>query len=141
MGCWGAQTFQNDTAMDWLHNLYDSDDFTLVQKMLLRISGPPEEFTQSSVEERALAAAEIVACWLGHPPPTKQGLDEWVRKHTDWFTPEILALARQTVALIKTKSELRELWMDNHGVVRKEWLESIEDLERRLSHDKSFTNT
>jgi hypothetical protein len=141
MGSWGPQTFQNDTAMDWLHDLYDSDDFTLVQKTLLRISGPPEQFTQCSVEERALAAAEIVASWLGHPPPKKQGLEEWVRKHTDWCTPEILTLARQTVALIKMKSELRKLRTDHHGVVQKEWLESVTDLERRLQHDKSFTIT
>jgi hypothetical protein len=132
MGVWGAQSFDSDTAMDWLHKLYGSDDFTLVQSTLLRISGPPEEFTQCLIEERALAAAEIVASWLGHPPPGKPGLEEWVRQHTDWFTPEILELARQTVARIKTKSQLRELRTDEQGIVRAEWLESVEDLERRL---------
>jgi hypothetical protein len=135
MGSWGSHTFDNDTTMDWLHKLYASDDFTLVEKTLHRISGPPEEFFQCLIEQRALAAAEIVACWLGHPPPEKQGLDKWVREHTGWFTPEILALAQQTVARIKTKSELRKLRTDDH-VVLKNWLESVTDLERRLQMEK-----
>ncbi|HEY6226479.1 MAG TPA: DUF4259 domain-containing protein [Verrucomicrobiae bacterium] len=136
MGAWGPNTFDNDTAMDWLHELYASGDFTLVHKTLLRLSGSPEEFTQCLIEERALAAAEIVACWLGHPPAGKEGLDQWVGKHTDWFTPEILALALETVALIKTKSQLRQMRMDNHGVVQAEWLDSIADLERRLEMER-----
>jgi hypothetical protein len=132
MGSWGAHTFQNDTAMDWLHKLHASDDFTLVHKTLLRIAAPPEEFCQNRIEEEILAAAEIVASWLGHPPEPKQGLDEWVRQHKDWFTPEILSLALQAVATIKTKSQLRDMWKDRSGAVDARWLDSVADLERRL---------
>ena len=131
MGGWGLRSFDNDDAMDWLHKLHRTDDFTLVQKTL---SEPARGWCQFAVELRALAADEIVASYLGHPPPEKEGLEEWVRQHTDWFTPEILVLARQVVASIKTKSELRE--NSTHPVSLAEWLDAVEDLERRLQKDE-----
>lgn len=131
MGSWGARSFDNDTAMGWLHKLYHSDDFSLVQRTLARVGIPPREFCQFVTDEETLAAAEIVASWLGHPPRDKD-LVEWVRGHSDWFTAELLTLAQQTVAGIKTQSPLREMWTDRNGVVRVEWLDAVADLERRL---------
>src|SRR4051794_23596717 len=130
MGGWGHHSFDNDKAMDWLHKLHRSDDYTLIQKTLIRITEPPGDKWQFAVELEALAAAEIVASWLGHPPPGKQGLEEWVRQHTDCFTPDLLTLARQTVASIKSKSQLKEHGSDN-VVSQAEWLDSDSDLERR----------
>jgi hypothetical protein len=118
--------------MDWLHKLHHSDDFSLVQRTLARVAIPPREFCQFVTDEERLAAAEIVASWLGHPPVDKQELVEWVRGHTDWFTSELLTLTQQAVASIKTKSPLREMWTDRDGVVRAEWLDAVADLERRL---------
>jgi hypothetical protein len=132
MGAWGLRSFQNDDAMDWLHKLYRTDDFTLVEKTLQRILEPPRGWCQFAVELEALAAAEIVASYLGHGPPEKagQGLEEWVRAHKDWFTPEIAVLARQVVAAIRTDSELKR--NGTNPVSQAEWLEAVADLERRL---------
>jgi hypothetical protein len=132
MGSWGVGSFQNDTAMDWLHKLHRSDDFSLVQKTLARVSRSPREFSQFASDQETLAAAEIVACWLGRPPADKQDLVDWVRRHTDWFTPDLLALAQETVAGIKTQSLLRDVLTDPDGAVRVEWLQAVADLERRL---------
>src|SRR6266850_1356371 len=132
MGSWGSRSFDNDTAMDWLLKLHKTSDFSLVRKALLRTSEPATEPYSHSADEEALAAAEIVASWLGHPPPEKEDLQSWVRQHINWFTPEILTLARQTIAAIKTNSQLREMWSDRTGDVRPEWLNSVTDLEQRL---------
>src|SRR5882724_6639275 len=124
MGSWGLRSFDNDDAMDWLHKLNRTGDFALVQETLNCIMEPPRGWCQFAVELRALAAAEIVASYLGHPPPGKEGLEEWVRQRTDWFTPEILTLARQVVASIKSKSELKENGSDNKAS-QAEWLDSV----------------
>jgi hypothetical protein len=131
MGSWGAGSFQNDTAMDWLHKLYHSNDFSLVRRTLARVGIPPREFCQFVTDQETLAAAEIVACWLGHPS-TDKDLVDWVRGHTDWFTHDLLVLAQKTVADIRTQSPLREINTNPDGTVRVDWLEAVGDLERRL---------
>jgi len=35
MGAWGLASFDNDDAIDWLHELERTDDFTLVRQTLL----------------------------------------------------------------------------------------------------------
>ena len=47
MGAWGIGSFENDEALDWLSDLVASGD--------------------ASVIESALAAADVVAAWNGHP--------------------------------------------------------------------------
>src|SRR5262245_19997641 len=123
------KTIRRWTGFTTLHR---SDEFSLVQQTLARVSRPRREFSEFASDQETLAAAEIVACWLGRPPADKQDLVDWVRRHTNWFTTDLLVLAQETVACIKTKSPLREMLTDPGGTVRVEWLEAVADLERRL---------
>jgi hypothetical protein len=155
MGAWDAGSFQNDTALDWVGDLCDRGDVAAVRKALIRVmeerrSAQPsfigrllgrqriEPYLEAHVASEGLAAAEIVAFWLGHPDPHLPGkLAEWARRHSDSLPAELATLARQAVSIIKTKSELKDFWEEGEGVVAPKWHNAIADLERRLdSSDK-----
>lgn len=130
MGTWAVGSFESDTALDWLTELYESDNFSLVRAAL---TGDFERAEPSSAV-KAVAAADLVACSLGHPPLElkRRGLVEWTQQHLEVFTPELLELARGAVRTIKSNSKLRDTWKSRDGSVNEAWLASIADLERRL---------
>jgi Domain of unknown function (DUF4259) len=153
MGAWDAGSFQNDTALDWVGTLCESGDSEAVRVALTRAREeriPPqpsligrlllgrrriEPYLEADVASEALAAAEIVAFWLGHPDShLPEQLEAWARQHSTSFTPEFVTLARQAVTAIKTKSELKDLWEEGNGIVAPKWHGAIADLERRLQN-------
>lgn len=153
MGAWAAGSFENDTAMDWVSDLRESGKASTVRNSLSQVieqSAPKQRsfvgklfgrrevdsFLEVPVACEALAAAEIVACWLGHPlSHIPDGVTEWVREHSRDFSPEIVRLARQAVAIIKTKSELKDLWEEGDTATAAEWHTVIADLENRLQRE------
>ena len=76
MGVWAVGSFESDTALNWLEKLYDSGDFSLVRTAL------SADFATAEIHvgREAIAAADLVACWLGKPPPEqrRKGLVEGV---------------------------------------------------------------
>ncbi len=130
MGVWDVGSFESDQALDWLEKVYQSRDFTLVRTVLTG----DFETAEPDVAREAIAAADLVACSLGHPPPEprRRGLVEWTRQYSAPFTRDLLQLARRAVGGIKTSSRLRDSWTDRNGVVRAEWLDAMTDLEHRL---------
>ena len=129
MGAWDAGRFQNDTAFDWVGDLCESGDAETVRTALSRTGekwSPPqpsfigrlllgrrriEPCLKASVATQALAAAEIVAFWLGRPTaPFPEKLKAWAQQHAGSFTPEFVTLALQAITTIKTQSELKDLW-------------------------------
>ncbi len=149
MGAWDAGSFQNDTALDWAGDLGESRDLAKVRTALIRVqeerrSRQPsfigrmlgrrrvEPYLEASVACEGIAAAEVVAFWLGRPDGHfPDSLREWATQQVDALSPELIALARQAVATINTKSELKDLWEEGGGVAP-EWHAAMADLERRL---------
>jgi hypothetical protein len=81
---------------------------------------------EAHVASEGLAAAEIVAFWLGHPAPHfPEKLAEWARLHSDALSPEFVAFARQAVCSIKTQSELKDLWEEGGGILAPKWHNAI----------------
>ena len=150
MGAWDAGSFQNDAALDWTGDLCDSGDVAPVRAALNRaieqrpsqqpsfigklLGQRPVESTLDSHEAcQALAAAEIVAFWLGHPGPGfPQRLAEWAHQHSASLSPDLVSLACKAVRSVRTKSELKDLWEEGDRTVALDWYEAIADLERRL---------
>jgi hypothetical protein len=150
MGAWESGNFENDTAMDWLGDLRESGSASSVRTALMQVTAqstlqqrsfvgtllgrrPVEPYLEATTASEALAAAEIVACWLGHPlPKLPEGVAEWAREHARDFSPEFVQLAREAVTIIKTKSELKDLWEEGDAKIASEWQAVIADLERRL---------
>jgi hypothetical protein len=150
MGAWDAGSFQNDTALDWAGSLCESGDIVRVRTTLSRAMQPQPPQQPSFIgrligrqplkaqldaraASQAIAAAEIVAFWLGNPDQLfPDDLRAWASRHADSFSPELVALARQAVSAIKTESALKDLWEEGDGIVAPKWHKAIADLERRL---------
>lgn len=148
MGTWSVDSFGNDFALDLVLVLCQGGTPAVVRATLERIieegkprqpsligrllrRRPAEPYPEADVAMEALVAAEIVACWLGHPPrELPEGLGEWIEQHRDTYRPELAQLARQAVLVVRTISELKDCWEES---VSTEWNGVIEDLERRLS--------
>jgi Domain of unknown function (DUF4259) len=151
MGAWGAGSFDNDWALDWLGGLREGGDAALVSRILdevvqhggtkrLRPSFIERWFLlgrrhrtdwlKADVSSNAVAAAEIVAAWKGNPSTDlPDDAVEWVRQHASSFRPDLVSLAQQALGIVKTNSELQELWEEGDAT---EWKKAVEDLESRL---------
>ena len=149
MGAWGAGSFQNDWALDWLGDLCESGDSSLIRSTLNKVvehggtkySAPSllerlrghrrhTDWLEASVATEALAAGEIVAAWLGQPSEKlPENLIKWLQQHASSFQPELVPLAVKAVNIVKTNSELKDLW--DEGDVAK-WMNEVADLEQRL---------
>lgn len=128
MGAWGLGNFDNDDALDWVCDLEETKGPAFLDETLDAVS----EDSSTPVCTSALAAAEIVAALKGAPAPdlTDEALS-WVKENAGPPAPELLAKARQACVLIKTDSELRELWDEVEQLA--DWLAIVADTERRLA--------
>jgi hypothetical protein len=128
MGAWGVGAFDNDTALDWLDTLHELGS----EALLVAFQAIAEEDERIEVPQAriAVAAAEAVAASRGHPGPEMPGeLAEWVDAHRGDVDEGLVAMAADAVTRIQTRSDLRDLWMDDDP---REWEATITDLAERL---------
>ena len=151
MGSWGPGSFDNDWALDWVAELCESKDALPVRvalqhvvahggtkysspSILERLRGRSRhtDWLTARVASRALAAAEVVSAWVGHAPAKlPDGIVAWLQQHASSFQPDIVTLAREAAIIVKTSSELKDIWEEGDAT---EWRNGIEDLERRLQN-------
>jgi len=145
MGAWGAGSFENDWAMDWVGDLLESADTSLVLRVLKQVIehggnqqptawgkffGRRTDWLTANLSSKAVAAAEIVAAWRGHPSQAlPERVGRWLEINRGRWERDDAKSALQALEIIKTNSELRELWVEGDAA---EWFEGIEDLEKRL---------
>jgi Domain of unknown function (DUF4259) len=110
MGVWGGGGFENDGAADFVADVTKVSDIAGAFSAL-----PPNPLTELDVDDaqRAIAAAECVACMLGQPAadmPAKAA------KHIAAFgRPDVTLVdtARNAVSRVLRLSELTTLWMES----------------------------
>ena len=131
MGAWGSKSFENDDAMDWVAEFKEAGA-DAVRSSLEAALNAGEELDEPEACE-ALAAAEIVAAVK---TGDQSNIDEEAVTALTKFaekigTSEHIRLAKDAVARIKSKSELRDLWeeTDEFG----DWIKTVEALEARLA--------
>ena len=130
MGAWGHGNFDNDDAGDWLYELEDSSDLSVVASVFDAVLQDPNGYLESPSCCNALAAAEIVAALSGKPASNlPDNAQAWVRgKSTS--TAETVSKAKAAVARVRSKSELRELWEETDEFDN--WLKVLDELDARL---------
>ncbi len=131
MGTWGIKTFDNDGNSDWLWDLEETDDTSLLEKSL-----NPEQvdYLEAPDGEVILAAAEIINAIKNGP---REGLPEevleWITAHKKLDVSKLIPKARAMVErALGEKSELKELWQENKEEFPL-WLADVNDLKSRLS--------
>jgi hypothetical protein len=133
MGAWGHGSFENDDALDFLGDLFESGDTSLIREVLDNVV-TSTEYVEAPDASQCIAASEVVAAALGRPTPAalrKQGVAAWIAR----VRPQIdAALAAQTVdaltRILAPNSELRELWEESDEFA--EWQAAVVDLRSQL---------
>jgi len=130
MGAWAVDSFGNDDALDWVAELNDADDLSILDETLSIVAESDEELETRECSA-AIAAAEVVAALRGKPPAeAPDEVTEYVARLKEKPQADLVQLALDAVERVKTSSELQELWADSD--TGDAWLKVMADLEKRL---------
>jgi hypothetical protein len=131
VGAWGPGPFENDDAGDWVWELEDDDDGSVIIDALSAVVDTPiDEQPDVADSSNALAAAEVVASARGARSthlPTEASV--WIQAHASLVDNGLLALATGAVERIAIDSELKDLWDETRDDA---WAESVSDILSRL---------
>lgn len=132
-GTWEAGSFDNDDALDWVWELSESDDLSLVEDALLA-AVETTGYLEAPTASVAIAAAEVVAVLRGYPRPgLPADVTSWVLAHPHTVSDDLLATARAAVNRVQDieTSELAELWSESDEMME-EWRLDLAKLLKRL---------
>jgi len=131
MGAWGSGPFENDDAADWVWELEDETDASVIIDTLSAVVDTPiDEQVESPAASNAIAAAEVLASARGpRSPDLPTEAIEWLRVNGALVDQRLLALAAGAVQRVAVDSELKDLW-DEEG--DDSWAESVRKLLERL---------
>ena len=133
MGAWGAGSFENDDAKDWLAGLG-----SIAPDGLTRIFAEAADhpgYLEAPAACVVIAAGEVVAAVNG---ASAEGLPaeivQWTTSHpaavAELKTPELRALALRALERVRKNSELKDLWLEADGL--NEWIAAVQDLQTRV---------
>jgi hypothetical protein len=133
MGAWGNGSFDNDDAADFLADVTDGSDLTLVREIFATVLGA-EEYLKAPDAAQAIAGAEIVAAAVGRPTPAAQEeeeLSEWLSRIKPAADPDLIKQAVQVLdRIVGENSELRELWEETDEL--SDWEATVVALRSKL---------
>jgi hypothetical protein len=132
MGVWGVDSFENDDSVDWITEFIKQPSITaIIDTLTLAAEAGLDDYLELAEDASVLAAAEIIAA-LNHQPSSDlpEEIGEWVATQNEIDT-ELVDLALQAIARVKTNSELQDLWQNSTSL--DEWLAAVSNLEERLS--------
>lgn len=125
MGTWGANSFENDTAADFVDELDGPDDL-----LSLLESVEYEQAFEANLAEKLIAAADCVAIMMGRiGPETQKAIAEKVAGFGD-PSLELIDAAKFAVSRVLMGGELLDLWAETDA---SEFNEAITLLMDRLN--------
>jgi hypothetical protein len=127
---WGASSFDNGEAVEWLYRLGEKAELGPVRRALARVDDDDEYLDETDCK-LALAAAEVVAAMRGRPSGDLPGeVEAWARSCGKKCSDRLLKLAMRVVNRIRTDSELRDIWVESGEEAA--WFCEVDDLLVRL---------
>lgn len=135
MGAWGAGSFENDSALDWLDSFCDDSGAgiaPIVEALTAIAELTSADYLEVDEASDAIAAAELIAALQGRPPlHLPDCATAWLNAQHVIIDPGLIVLALGVVDRVKANSELQDLWSESGGP-DSEWHAVIADLEMRL---------
>jgi hypothetical protein len=126
---WGTGSFENEDAQSFIGALKSKEPTDL--KNVLTRAAESDDYLSCQESCLVIAAAEVVATAKGSAPENvPPQISDFVEKNSGVPSNEMNELARTAVEKVRTKSELKDLWLEADGL--NEWSASLRDLERRL---------
>ncbi len=134
MGTWDIGIFDNDTACDWLYELEDREDLSLVLQALENVIEVEDDYLDAPDAEKALAAAETVARLKGNGGKSNASteiLDQWVGHAKIVPAKDIVKKSMIVIdRILREPSELLANWKEESDF--DDWKNVIADLKERL---------
>lgn len=133
MGAWGIGSFENDDACDFLAEVMENGDLSLLREVLDNVL-TSTEYVEAPDASQAIVAAEVIAAALGRPTLAAQrneGLSNWLSRIRPSIDRELNAQARDALTrILAPNSELRELWEEGDDFP--EWQAAVAELDQQL---------
>ena len=133
MGTWGIGSFENDDAADFMIDLLDSGDLSLVREVLDNVL-TSTEYVEAPDATLAIVGAEIVAAARGRPTVAAQqeeGLADWLARIRPTIDADLTTPAREALTrILADNSELRELWEETDDI--HDWQAVVSELRSHL---------
>ncbi|WP_394695158.1 DUF4259 domain-containing protein [Pseudoxanthomonas japonensis] len=133
MGTWGTGSFENDDAADFMIDVLDSGDLSLIREVLDNVL-TSTEYVEAPDAALAIVAAEIAAAALGRATLAAQqedGLADWLARIRPTIDDDLRQQAVNALRrILAENSELRELWEDTEDF--QNWKATVTDLEQQL---------
>lgn len=133
MGTWGIGSFENDDAGDFMIDLLDSGDLSLVREVLDNVL-TSTEYVEAPDATLAIVAAEIVAAARGRPTfaaQREEGLADWLARIRPTIDADLATQARDALTrILADHSELRELWEETDDL--HDWQTVVTELRSHL---------
>ncbi|KOR90286.1 DUF4259 domain-containing protein [Paenibacillus solani] len=129
MGAWGYGILENDTVLDWVEELLETQDLSLITEAIEMVLDDRE--IESFTAETALGAIEILAALQDRPGNEEydEELENWINRHKGQGK-ELLVPSQKALGKILDESELKELWEESENFEK--WVKVIKELEGRL---------
>lgn len=131
MGAWGAGSFENDEAMDWVSELEDARGLKLLKKTLRDVLDAGDGYLEADVAARGVAAAEVVAGLNDAPgDDLPEEVENWIEERREKTEADLSPLALEVLARVREKCELLDLWKESPQA--ESWTAAVKNLEVRL---------
>ena len=136
MGAWSHEPFGNDDALDWVYQLENVKDESVLARVFNRAIENQDDYLEADDGFVIVAAAEVVAKLLGkgtQQDSYTEQVDEWVKSVDFQPSADLLAKAQTALDLVLgEESELKELWSEAEEEDRDAWYSNIEALKKIL---------
>lgn len=132
MGAWGFGSFENDDALDWVVDLEQTDDFSLLIDTFNEIIAEDIDCLEAPECSMAIAASEVVAALkTGDYSGLPENLKNWI-KGKEPPSESLINKARNSITKILNDSELKELWEENTELFPK-WVAILKEIQKKLT--------
>jgi hypothetical protein len=129
-GAWGAGSFENDDALDWVAKCIKSMTTSPVASAFDAVLRG--KYVEAPDGSAAVVAAEVVAGALGRPSTKMPAeLRTWIQRQPREELSRLAPVARRALARVldPTVSELHQLWTETSP---DRWRAEVADLQSRL---------
>ncbi|MBR2568238.1 MAG: DUF4259 domain-containing protein [Paenibacillus sp.] len=129
MGAWGYGNLENDSVLDWVEELLESNDLSLISEAIDEVLEDDE--LDADTASIAIGAAEVLAALQGRhgEEAYDEELAAWMKQRLGQGA-DLLPKAQAALTKILDESELKTLWEESESY--EEWVRTIKELEQRL---------
>ena len=133
MGAWDIGSFDNDDALDWVIELEEAKDFSILADAFETVIGQKGNHPDATDSVIALCAAEVVAGLLDNPASDlPDEVLEWMDNKPEPST-ELINIALKALAVVLDDSELKELWEETDEY--QDWVDNVSTLVENLKEE------